>query len=188
MAVRPRIAVLLGSIALLMAAFAWAGPAPAGANACHRFGDKKPLQLTHGQARRSIRCFLNKARKQRGLHRLERSSRLADAAQKHTDFMTSHDCFDHECPGEPSLVSRLTHVGFIDNLLTWLIGENIAWGGDRLGTPRSIFHAWMHSPEHKANILEPRFESVGVGFTRGKPGKRGANAGTYTTDFGMRKG
>ena len=188
MSLRPRIVPLLATAALLAAAFAWASPSPAAASACHRFGDKKPLSLTHSQARRSIRCFLNKARKRHGLHHLGKSAKLAGAAQRHTEYMTSHDCFDHQCAGEPSLVSRLTHVNFINNLLTWLVGENIAWGGDHHGTPRAIFHAWMHSPEHRANILQPKFESVGVGFDRGRPGNTKADAGTYTTDFGMRQG
>ena len=34
-------------------------------------------------------------------------------------------------------------------------GENIAWGTGELGTVRSILTAWVNSPEHLTNILQP---------------------------------
>jgi uncharacterized protein YkwD len=189
---RPRKVIVLAVLAALAAAtISAAGPftGSASANACKRFGDVTPLKLTHAQARRSIRCFLNRTRTHRGLHRLDKSSRLAGAAQDHTQYMNSHGCFDHQCPGEPNLVARLSDVNYIvGSLLGWLVGENIAWGERGLGTPRAIFHAWMHSPEHKHNILEPKFEQVGVGFATGWPGNAKGNGATYTTDFGMRQG
>jgi uncharacterized protein YkwD len=46
----------------------------------------------------------------------------------------------------------------------------------------------MHSPAHRANILNPQFRHLGVGFARGYPGGTGSgDGGIYTTDFGMRK-
>ncbi len=39
-------------------------------------------------------------------------------------------------------------------------GENIAVNQE---TPKSVMNAWMNSPGHRANILNPYFESIGIG-------------------------
>jgi uncharacterized protein YkwD len=75
----------------------------------------------------------------------------------------------------------------VNGLSFWSVGENIAWGGDSRGTPKSIVKSWMHSPPHRANILNPQFRALGVGFARGRPGGKREGAGMYTTDFGMRR-
>jgi uncharacterized protein YkwD len=173
------------------AALSLAGPlsGTAHANACQRYGAIAPMKLSPVQSRRAIRCLLNRERSSHGRSRLHKSRRLQKAAQRHTTYMTRHHCFSHECPGEPSVLARLQKVNYIvGGLARWSYGENIAWGGRGRGTPKAIVKAWMHSPEHRANILNPQFESIGVGFRSGCPGSRKADAGTYTTDFGMRNG
>ena len=60
--------------------------------------------------------------------------------------------------------------------MSWTFGENIAYGGGRYGTPKSITKAWMNSPGHRANILNPTFKDVGVGFEPGSPATRTAAA------------
>ena len=47
--------------------------------------------------------------------------------------------------------------------------------------------AWMRSPGHRHNILNPDFREIGIGFSRGTPSNPGASGSTITTDFGMRK-
>ena len=85
------------------------------------------------------------------------------------------------------MLARLRGVNYIvGGLALWGFGENIAWGGGRLGKPKAIVKGWMGSPEHRANILNPRFEAIGIGFRSGYPGSPKADGGTYTTDFGMR--
>ena len=74
-----------------------------------------------------MRCLLNRKRDNHGLRSLRRSGRLKKAAQKHTRHMQNHRCFAHECPGEPSVLSRLKRVNYIHNgLRRWSYGENIA--------------------------------------------------------------
>ena len=54
-------------------------------------------------------------------------------------------------------------------------GENIAFGFE---TPRALVSAWMHSPGHRANILNRDFRRIGVS------GWRASNGVTYATqDF-----
>jgi uncharacterized protein YkwD len=52
-------------------------------------------------------------------------------------------------------------------LATWLknwswriLGENVGYGPG----VSSVYTAFMHSPPHKANILDRRYRSVGVGI------------------------
>jgi uncharacterized protein YkwD len=66
------------------------------------------------------------------------------------------------------------------------VGENIAWGSQELATPRSIVNGWMHSPGHRANILNRRFREIGIGVSRGAPEPGFDRAATYATDFGAR--
>ena len=45
----------------------------------------------------------------------------------------------------------------------------------------------MHSPGHRANILDRRFADIGIGVATGAPIARGGErGGTYVTDFGAR--
>ena len=57
------------------------------------------------------------------------------------------------------------------------VGENIATGR---GVPVSSLHvAWMHSQDHRDNILSPGFQAVGIGVYCAPDGSMWA-----TTDFG----
>ena len=50
----------------------------------------------------------------------------------------------------------------------WRAGENIAWGTGSYATVRSIFVAWLHSPEHRANLLG-RYSSIGIALCGRQP-------------------
>jgi uncharacterized protein YkwD len=183
------VATVLALAVVLVSGAMLAAPEPAAAkpSACKRWGDQRPDDLTRKQARKAIRCLLNEKRKRRGLRPLEQNRRLERAAQRHTEEMVRNGCFAHECPGEPTLDSRLRLIDYlVGDLLRWAFGENIAWGSGELGTPRAMVAAWMESPGHRANLLRPFFEEIGVGFVARAP-TQAASAGTYTTDFGMRR-
>ena len=183
---------VLAGVTALLALIIAAGPgtpSASAASACAKFGDTNPRDLKQGQARGAIRCYLNRERTQRGLPRLQGHSGLTTAAQRHNDYMQKKDCFDHVCPGERDLAGRLSVVGYlIGGLTRWAYGENIAWGSGGHGTPKATVKAWMNSPGHRANILNGSFRDLGVSFTKGSPYNRRDDAGTYTTDFGLRIG
>ncbi len=180
--------ILLAGVAAMVASLA-AGPlaASAGARGCHGAA-AAPKTISHKQAQRAVKCLLNKQRAQHGLRELHSSHDLKKAAHRHSAYMRRHGCFDHECPGEASIDSRLRHAGYLHNGLTrWLYGENIAYGSEAYASPKSMVKAWMASPEHRANILNPSFRDIGVGIVWGMPGKRHGSGGIYTTDFGLRR-
>jgi uncharacterized protein YkwD len=182
-------APLVGLALLAVAATLSASvPAPARSSACGRFAVTDAHKLSRVQARRSIGCLLNRARRRHGVKRLRASGRLERAAQRHTDYMRRHRCFSHECPGEPSFLARLMRVDYlIGGLRRWKVGENIGWGAGRHGTPRAIVRAWMHSPAHRANILDRDYRQLGIGFAPGSPRGKRRSGGTFTTDFGLRR-
>jgi uncharacterized protein YkwD len=191
MVLRIRRIVFVGSLSLVAAGMLLlAGPlsGTASASPCQRFGKDMPRHLSPRQARMAVRCLLNRKRENHGLRRLGKSSRLKRAAQRHTKHMRRHRCFAHECSGEPSVLSRLKRVRYIHSGLSrWSYGENIAYGESHLGSPKAIVRAWMHSAEHRHNILNPDFRQIGIGFVRGIPPESGSGGATFTTDFGMRK-
>lgn len=47
-------------------------------------------------------------------------------------------------------------------------GENIAWGQR---SPQEVMNAWMNSDGHRANILNPRFTKIGVGYYQNTAGR-----------------
>jgi uncharacterized protein YkwD len=182
--------VLLASLALLAGGtLALAGPLtePAQASACKHFGGTEAQKLSQKQARRSIGCLLNHARDRHSVRHLRPNPRLKRAAKRHTAYMKRHRCFSHECPGEPSFLSRLRRVNYVvGGLSRWKIGENIAWGNGRQGTPKAIVRSWLRSPGHRANILDPQYRQAGVSFKSGC--RRGKRCGVlFTTVFGMRR-
>jgi uncharacterized protein YkwD len=180
------VAAVLACTALVFAA-APATPAAAKASACKEWGSVMPDELAPGQARKAIVCLLNLERQKVGVGSLDSNSKLQRAAQNHTDHMDGTGCFDHECPGEADLSRRLEGVDYlVGSLIRWICGENIAWGSDKLGTPKAIVQAWMNSPPHRSTLLDRSFDDVGIGFAPGTPGDGNDRGGIYTADFGLR--
>jgi uncharacterized protein YkwD len=88
---------------------------------------------------------------------LAMDSALRCAARNHSLDMVTRNYFDHENPDGDDAADRIARAGY-----EWTaIGENIAKGQP---TPEEVMADWMTSAGHCANILEPRFESLGVGF------------------------
>ncbi len=126
-------------------------------------------------------ALLNGIRHEHGLSALTGSIALQHAARSHSSDMLERGYFEHDSPNE-AFCTRVRR--FLDSPL---VGENIAWGTGQLSTPRSIVRAWMHSPGHRANILQRSFRQIGIGISVGAPVTASSrSAATYTTDFGMR--
>ncbi len=100
---------------------------------------------------RAMRCMTNFARARAGLGPLRSPRSLADAAAGKAGDILGCDEFSHEACGR-EFTYWMQRAGYLD-ASCWRAGENIAWGTGRLGTVRSIFDAWMHSPGHRDNIL-----------------------------------
>jgi uncharacterized protein YkwD len=180
----------VGVAALLMAAFAPIGgvePAFAGKSKC-RYSHRAPHQVSPRHARHAIVCLIGKMRRHHGRHALRVRGSLNKAGSRHSGFMWRHRCFSHQCPGEGSLVARVERTRYLPCGCIWGLGENIAQGRGHQATPAAIVRQWMHSPPHRSEILSRRLHDIGVGIAWGRPGHRHLRVGTYTADFGFRRG
>jgi uncharacterized protein YkwD len=96
----------------------------------------------------------NRERAARGLRPLIWSDTLAAAARNHALLMAQQNSISHQFPGEADLTLRATRAGARFSA----IAENVA-----VGPSTAIIHAgWMKSPPHRANLLNPRLDSLGV--------------------------
>jgi uncharacterized protein YkwD len=114
---------------------------------------------------------LNAARTSFGLRALRESGRLDRAAQGWTATMVTTQQFSHG-----NLPGRISATGY--NWFT--IGENIASG---FVTASSVVRAWMASPEHCRNILDPSFTSVGTGVVDQPIPQFATTGSTWTEEF-----
>jgi uncharacterized protein YkwD len=140
-----------------------------------------------GRIERSTLCLINAQRRHYGLQPLVEDTRLDSAAQGHSDDMVSRGYFEHNSPGGSTPVTRMFSAGYLSGNVGYEVGENIAWGTMNLATPAAIVNAWMHSPDHRANILRGAYRQEGLGVNPSAPGAlgQGQTGGTYTQDFGV---
>ncbi|MEK5255565.1 MULTISPECIES: CAP domain-containing protein [Paenibacillus] len=104
--------------------------------------------------------LVNEERTSRGIAALTLNSRLTDLAVLKSRDMRDNNYFSHTSPtyGTPS--QMLDRFG-----VAWrAYGENIAEGQ---ATPEAVMRSWMNSAGHRANILDPRFTDIGVGYVGG---------------------
>lgn len=150
--------------------------------------DALPGQASVTDARDAVLCLMNAQRTARGLKRLRAQPDLAEAAGRFARQMVRDRFFDHSSPGGSTMVSRIKATSYLRDAVRWTVGENLAWGTGTKATPRATVDAWMHSADHRANLLDRGFAEVGIGIAAGAPAQLQADetGGTYVTDFGRR--
>jgi len=101
-----------------------------------------------------IFALANQARAQAGVGRLGWDPALAEAALYHCRRMVREGPIAHRYGGEPDLAARAAEAG----ARFGVIEENVAIGP----SPEGIHEEWMNSPGHRANLLSPDVDRVGV--------------------------
>ncbi len=101
----------------------------------------------------------NQERAKNGLAPLQGNAELNYAADIYAELMSQKNYFGHTGPDGSTPRNRVNTVGFDAQI----VGENIARGQT---TPKQVVDAWMKSPGHRANILNPRYTQIGVGFDK----------------------
>jgi uncharacterized protein YkwD len=102
--------------------------------------------------------LINQARADHGLQPLTVDNRLARAARKHSERMVEHSALSHQFEGEPPVQIRFSDENFPSDRE----GENV----DLDQSVASAHRALMDSPAHRANILDPNYNTVGIGIVR----------------------
>ncbi|WP_299297528.1 CAP domain-containing protein [uncultured Tateyamaria sp.] len=134
---------------------------------------------------RQMLDLINEERTSRGLNPLTLELRLNDASEDHTIWMDQTGNFSHTGIAGSNPGERMDDAGFVFSG-NWTWGENIAFQSER-GAPGiaddvvDLHNALMNSPGHRANILNPNFELIGIGIELGDG--RGYDAVYVTQNF-----
>jgi uncharacterized protein YkwD len=148
----------------------------------------RPSEANLDRIRAATLCLVNRERAANGERALQPNAALRQSAQGHTDSMVAENYFEHDGPGGQTPLQRMRDAGYIySSHIGYAIGENIGWGGAQLGTPKAVVAAWMASPGHRANILDPRYRDTAIGVSERLPSSvaHGQRGGIYTQDFGV---
>lgn len=161
-------AALAGAVAL--SAGAALVPAPAVAFSTAPSG----VRLNFVEARLS--ALINSARTSRGLRALVVAPGTTDLARDWALTQASRNVLGHN----PNLVAGVQSHGSYD----WhAVAENVGRGWDADG----LFDAYMNSPGHRANILDPDMRYLGIGWVE-RPDGSGYNTqvfvDSYSTSYG----
>jgi uncharacterized protein YkwD len=108
--------------------------------------------LTRAEAR--LLRDLNRVRAAHSLPPLRFDPRLQRAARAHTREMLDTGIFQHGAFG-----TRMVRF----DVRGTVTGENLAWATGAHANASAIVSAWLASPEHRANLLRPGFNRIGIG-------------------------
>lgn len=95
---------------------------------------------------------VNEVRAQNGLAPLQYRASLVTIAESWSQEMARVKVLSHN----PRLSSQLE-----PGRTAW--GENVGFAGGYASNVERIFTGWMNSPGHRANILNARYTSIGIG-------------------------
>lgn len=121
-------------------------------------GEQKMLEL------------VNEERSASGLDALVMDSKLQEVARKHSEEMFKLKYFAHDSPISGTPFERMNKA----RIFYFVAGENIALSPDVETAHRGL----MNSPEHRDNILNPKFKKIGIGII-----KDGIYGEMFTQDF-----
>jgi uncharacterized protein YkwD len=133
---------------------------------------KSDTEIEVSRTERALFDLTNTAREKENLAPLKFNATLLKVAREHSANMAAKKEMKHELDGQkPS--DRVKAAGYRYSRM----GENIALS-DRQPL-QTVFRGWMESPGHRANILNPDFEEIGIGVARDN-----RNRVYYTQVFG----
>lgn len=109
---------------------------------------------------REVVRLVNVERRKNGLSELKYNWQLSRVARFKSEDMRDRGYFSHTSPtyGTPYQMMRSFGISYRT------AGENIAKGQT---SPEAVVKGWMNSSGHRANILNPSFTEIGVGFASG---------------------
>lgn len=101
--------------------------------------------------------LVNEIRVQNGLKALAYDWELSRVARYKSQDMKDNRYFAHTSPvyGTPGQMVKSFGISYKS------VGENIARG---YRTPQAVVDGWMNSSGHRANILNAKYTSIGVGY------------------------
>ncbi len=117
-------------------------------------------------------ALVNLERAEAGLNELRLNTALNAAAEDHSQWMLEADTFSHTGQNGSSAGDRMADASYPFEG-SWQWAENIGWQSERgeagFSDDVAMIHAsLMNSPGHRANILDPDLEEIGIGVEVGE--------------------
>ena len=131
---------------------------------------------------------LNEIRTEHGLKPLTLDPSLSAAAMAHSRDMVDRGYFAHRSSDGQPFWKRIMTFYPAGNFGYWAVGENLYWSSG-FPTADDGMQAWMASPEHRKNILDPTWTQIGIAtvVSPDAPGPfNDLGVTVITTDFGVR--
>jgi len=167
-------------ISIVLAALVVAAPAGATTVVQHNGAENRLVQR------------INHVRQNHGLKPLHVVTRLTHSATRHSNSMANVGYFRHELRHNGEWKSFGTWIRWYwpgPGYTSWSAGENLAWGAPGLGVRKTV-SLWMHSPGHRANLLNKDWNKIGVSIAHVTDPvgyyKDYSEATIVTADFGRR--
>jgi uncharacterized protein YkwD len=135
---------------------------------------------------------INHVRAGHGLNPFRMVRPLRRAATRHSNSMARIGYFRHELRYNGTWKSFGTWIRWYwpgAGYTSWSAGENLAWGAPDLSVRKTV-SLWMHSPGHRANLLNKSWNRIGVSIVYATEPlgifKDFSSATIVTADFGSR--
>jgi uncharacterized protein YkwD len=143
-----------------------------------------------GEYEGAILDLVNEERRKEGLTELKYNKVLEKASYLHAKDMFDNSFFSHVNKKQEDPATRMEKYYEGRNWTAYEVGENIwewekpsSYDAEKLAD--EAVHGdfgWMQSSEHRANILNPNFTELGIGYFRAPDGKI-----FFVQNFGMIK-
>lgn len=119
--------------------------------------NKPDTPITDYSVEMEILGLVNMERQKAGLAPFLHSEELSKVARAKSQDMAKNNYFSHNSPtyGDPFTMIRNFGIQYRT------AGENIAKG---YSSAQSVMNGWMNSSGHRANILNPAFGKIGIGY------------------------
>lgn len=98
----------------------------------------------------------NRVRQEHGLKNLIQKERLGNSAKAKSQDLNTQKYWAHDNPQGKTPWDFIHESGYKYNKA----GENLARG---YSDPETMFRAWLDSPGHRKNLLNPEYTEIGMG-------------------------
>ena len=150
-------------------------------------GDERiPTAATAPSAASALVCDINAIRGRHDLKPLRWNDTVAQPAQSHASDMAAHGFLSHTSSDGRGPMARIAATGYFDGWPAQLVLENVEWGSYAYATPLATAIGWMKSDDHRAHLLDPQAQDIGVGVAQGPLTAGGVSGAFYVAVFAAR--
>lgn len=111
-------------------------------------------------AKSALVNLVNQSRKTAGIGELSENIKLDQAAELKAEDMVAKEYFSHNSPDGTTPWHWFSEIGYDYKYA----GENLAIG---FFDSKDVFQAWLNSPSHRENLLNPKYQEIGTAVLQG---------------------